>query len=77
MVTGGAEGVKSPLTGAGQVHLRQARLSGERGILMKSMKGLIIALAIGILIAGMAGCSEGPLEEAGKKIDKTVEDIKK
>lgn len=34
-------------------------------------------LAIIALIAGLSCCKEGPLESAGKKVDKAVEDIKK
>ncbi len=45
--------------------------------MMKYFKMLIAVLAIVALIAGLSGCHEGPLERAGKKVDKTVEDIKK
>ena len=44
---------------------------------MKICKRIIAVLAIIVLIVGLAGCHEGPLERAGKKVDKAVEDIKK
>jgi hypothetical protein len=47
---------------------------------MKKKQRIIAVLAIIALIAGLAGfwgCHEGPLERAGKKVDKAVEDIKK
>jgi hypothetical protein len=40
---------------------------------MKSHKSVIAALAMAVLFMGLSGCQEGPLERAGKKIDKTVE----
>jgi len=40
-------------------------------------KNIISLLAIIALITGCYGCKEGPLEQAGKKVDKAVEDIKK
>jgi hypothetical protein len=45
--------------------------------MMKNCKSIIAVLAIIALIVGLAGCKEGPFERAGKKVDKTVEDIKK
>jgi len=45
--------------------------------MMKNFKRIIAMLAIITLIAGLTGCKEGPLESAGKKVDKAVEDIKK
>jgi len=45
---------------------------------MKNGKSIIALLAMIALIAGLSGCpKEGPLERAGKKVDKAVEDIKK
>lgn len=45
---------------------------------MKNWKGVIVVvLAIIVLIAGLSSCKEGPLERAGKKVDKAVEDVKK
>jgi hypothetical protein len=47
---------------------------------MKKSKRIIAVLAIAALIAvlvGLWGCREGPLESAGKKVDKAVDDIKK
>jgi hypothetical protein len=44
----------------------------------KNGKSIIIVLAMIALIVGLSGCpSEGPLERAGKKVDKAIEDIKK
>lgn len=44
--------------------------------MIKYCKSIIAVVAIIALIAGVMGCKEGPLERAGKKVDKTVEDIK-
>ena len=45
---------------------------------MKKSKSLIAVLAMITLLVGLSGCEkEGPLEKAGKKVDKAVEDIKK
>ena len=41
--------------------------------MMKLSKSIIAALAMSILLVGISGCKEGPLERAGKKIDKTIE----
>ena len=41
--------------------------------MMKIFKSVITALAMAVLLVGLSGCQEGPLESAGKKIDKTVE----
>ncbi len=43
---------------------------------MKYFKGIIAILMIIALIAGLSCCKEGPLERAGKKVDKAVDDIK-
>jgi len=45
--------------------------------IMKKGKSIFTVLAIIILIVGLLGCQEGPVERAGKKVDKVVEDIKK
>jgi PBP1b-binding outer membrane lipoprotein LpoB len=45
--------------------------------MMKYYKSISAVLAIIILLAGLSSCNEGPLERAGKKVDKAVEDIKK
>ncbi len=40
----------------------------------KFAKGIITALVMLVLIVGASGCTkEGPLEKAGKKVDKTIE----
>jgi predicted small lipoprotein YifL len=45
---------------------------------MKKSKSLIAVLAMIALLVGLSGCEkEGPLEKAGKKVDKAVEDVKK
>lgn len=41
--------------------------------MMKILKGVVAAPAMMVLLLGLSGCQEGPLERAGKKIDKTVE----
>jgi hypothetical protein len=46
--------------------------------MMNNGKRIIALLAIIVLIAGLSGCQkEGPMEKAGKKVDKAIEDIKK
>jgi predicted small lipoprotein YifL len=46
--------------------------------MVKKSKRIIAVLALIALIVGLAGCEkEGPMEKAGKKVDKAVEDIKK
>ena len=45
--------------------------------MMKNGKSIIAVLAMIALIVGLSGCKEGPLERAGKKVDKVVEDIRK
>ena len=46
--------------------------------MMKKCKRIIAVLAIIALIMGLSGCfKEGPMERAGKKVDKVVDDIKK
>jgi len=45
--------------------------------MLKNVKSVFAMLAIIVLIVGLLGCQEGPVERAGKKIDKVVEDIKK
>ena len=39
----------------------------------KIRKSVMAALAMSLLLVGISGCKEGPLERAGKKVDKTVE----
>ncbi|MHB1236726.1 MAG: hypothetical protein ACYCY7_04105 [Gallionella sp.] len=36
-------------------------------------KYVVTAFAIGILLAGLSGCEEGPAEKAGKSIDNAVD----
>jgi hypothetical protein len=44
----------------------------------KLSKSIMAVVVTCTLIAGLSGCKkEGPLERAGKKVDKAVEDIKK
>jgi predicted small lipoprotein YifL len=43
----------------------------------KYFQSVIKALMMIVLIVGLSGCTkEGPVEKAGKKVDKAVEDIK-
>ncbi|MGA7829300.1 MAG: hypothetical protein WCA04_16730 [Geobacteraceae bacterium] len=41
----------------------------------KISKGVIAALVVGVVVAGLSGCQkkEGPAEHAGKAIDKAVD----
>jgi len=44
----------------------------------KFVQSIITVLMIIVLMVGLSGCTkEGPMERAGKKVDKAVEDIKK
>jgi len=44
----------------------------------KHGKSIIAILAMIALVVVLSGCAkEGPMEKAGKKVDKVVEDIKK
>jgi len=46
--------------------------------MIKNGKSIIAVFAMIALIVGLSGCQkEGPMERAGKKVDKAVEDIKK
>jgi hypothetical protein len=45
--------------------------------MMKNCRSIIAVLVMIALIVVLFGCKEGPLERAGKKVDKVVEDIKK
>jgi predicted small secreted protein len=47
--------------------------------MMKNCKSIIAVVAIIALLVGLglSGCKEGPMESAGKKVDKAVEDVKK
>ena len=57
----------------------EVRLQAERRMPMKKfVQSIITALMIIVLMVGLSGCTkEGPMERAGKKVDKAVEDIKK
>lgn len=45
---------------------------------MKNGKSIIAGLMMIALIVVLSGCQkEGPLERAGKKVDKAIEDVKK
>jgi predicted small lipoprotein YifL len=42
--------------------------------MIKISKNIIAALIVSLLLMGISGCKkEGPMERAGKNIDKTVE----
>jgi hypothetical protein len=43
--------------------------------MIKLGKSVVVALVMSVLIAGVSGCQkkEGPVERAGKQIDKAVE----
>ncbi len=42
--------------------------------MIKISKNIIAALVVSLLLMGISGCKkEGPMERAGKSIDKTVE----
>ena len=45
--------------------------------MMKKVMSIFTMFVIIAMFAGLFGCQEGPVERAGKKIDKAVEDIKK
>jgi hypothetical protein len=53
-------------------------IQSQRRPIMKMGKSIIAALVLTALVVGLSGCQkEGPMEKAGKKVDKAVEDIKK
>ncbi|HTF13281.1 MAG TPA: hypothetical protein VK643_01275 [Burkholderiales bacterium] len=41
--------------------------------MMKSSRNVAAALAMAVLVAGLCGCEKGPLEKAGKQVDKAFE----
>lgn len=41
--------------------------------MFKTRKSIVASLVMSVLFVGISGCHEGPLERAGKKVDKTVE----
>lgn len=46
--------------------------------MMKMSKGVVAALVLGSLIAGLSGCKkEGPAERAGKEMDRSAEKVGK
>ena len=44
--------------------------------MLKSRKSVAAALAAVVLIAGLSACKEGPVERAGKQVDKAVDKVK-
>jgi hypothetical protein len=57
----------------------EVRLQTKRRMRMKKLvQSIITVLMIIVLMVWLSGCTkEGPMERAGKKVDKAVEDIKK
>jgi enamine deaminase RidA (YjgF/YER057c/UK114 family) len=41
--------------------------------MMRSNRSFAAALAVTVLISGLYGCKEGPVERAGKQVDKAVD----
>jgi hypothetical protein len=41
--------------------------------MIKYSNHVFMFFAMGILVAGLSGCHEGPAEQAGKEVDKAVE----
>lgn len=41
--------------------------------MMKSSRSVASALAVAVLVVGLCGCEKGPMERAGKQVDKAVE----
>jgi len=41
--------------------------------MMKSGKSVAAVLAAAVLVVGLCGCEKGPMERAGKQVDKAVE----
>jgi hypothetical protein len=48
----------------------------EANQMTKQSKSIAGALAAVVLIAGLCACKEGPVERAGKQVDKAVENAK-
>ena len=58
--------------------LRRVHPYAKEAHMKKHGKSIIALVVMVALIAGLSGCAkEGPMEKAGKKVDKAVEDIKK
>lgn len=55
--------------------MAEVRPQTEGGMQMKKfVQGIITALMMIVLMVGLSGCTkEGPVEKAGKKVDKAVE----
>lgn len=67
-----------PYSDVGQQDSMQFTRLQKEAHMKKHGKRFIALLAMIALIVGLSGCAkEGPLEKAGKKVDKAVEDIKK
>ena len=41
--------------------------------MIKSSRSVAAALAAAVLVVGLCGCEKGPMERAGKQVDKAVE----
>jgi predicted small lipoprotein YifL len=42
--------------------------------MMSTLKKLFVSLLLIMAVAAISGCKEGPMEQAGKKIDEAAED---
>jgi outer membrane murein-binding lipoprotein Lpp len=43
---------------------------------MYGLRGAVIAVAVAVSVMLIAGC-EGPVEKAGKKVDKAVDEVRR
>jgi hypothetical protein len=67
-----------PYYDAGEQDSMHFTLLQKEARMKKHGKRFIALLSMIVLIVGLSGCAkEGPMEKAGKKVDKAVEDIKK
>jgi hypothetical protein len=65
------------INSSGSDHYAAAGADLKGDIIMKICKIIIVVLSIIALLVVLSSCQEGPFERAGKKVDKTVDDIKK
>lgn len=51
-----------------------SKTSSESGETMKTSKSVAAALLVSALMIVLPGCDQGPLEEAGEKVDDKIDD---
>jgi hypothetical protein len=41
-------------------------------VIMESLRGTVIVVALAVAVALMAGCEKGPVQKAGERVDRAV-----